>query len=135
MKFGKTLTAAQYGPWQDLYIPYKDLKRILKTSAGDPAVFAEAEGTFMTQLLRSVRAVDDFFGCQVTGLRDRVTSLRRSCAEAERALPLSQVSTEVELVAEGVEWLRRYVLLNKQAVHKILKKHDKTSSIALSSSL
>ena len=30
MKFGHTLLAAQWGPWEDVYIPYKALKKILK---------------------------------------------------------------------------------------------------------
>ena len=44
MKFGHTLRAAQWGPWEDLYIPYKALKKTLKAGTSDAGSYADAEG-------------------------------------------------------------------------------------------
>ena len=64
MKFGHTLLAAQWGPWQDVYIPYKALKKILKACTNGAASFADAEGAFMTRLLEAIGSVDTFFASQ-----------------------------------------------------------------------
>jgi uncharacterized membrane protein YgcG len=65
MKFGHTLLAAQWGPWEDLYIPYKALKKILKACTNGVVSCADAEGAFMTRLLKAVGSVDTFFASQV----------------------------------------------------------------------
>ena len=67
MKFGHTLLAAQWGPWEDVYIPYKALKKILKAGTQGSSTFADTEGAFMMRLLKSVRSVDDFFQNQARG--------------------------------------------------------------------
>ena len=69
MKFGHTLLAAQWGPWQDVYIPYKALKKILKACTNGAVSFPDAEGAFMTRLLNAVGSVDTFFASQVPDAR------------------------------------------------------------------
>ena len=69
MKFGHTLLAAQWGPWEDLYIPYKALKKILKACTNGAVSFPDAEGAFMTRLLNAVGSVDTFFASQVPDAR------------------------------------------------------------------
>ena len=139
MKFGKTITASQWTPWHDVYIPYKKLKKVLKVAYHDPARFADMEGMFVTQLLKSVRAVDEFFVGQEGFLAERLDALRTACnepvAEELVTVALSRVSHDIGLVCAGVNWLRNYATLNQEAVRKILKKHDKLSAIAFGPAL
>ena len=78
MKFGHTLRAAQWGPWEDLYIPYKALKKTLKAGTSDAGSYADAEGAFMTRLLKAVSSVDSFFTSQVLMLTERTAALQRT---------------------------------------------------------
>ena len=88
MKFGHTLLAAQWGPWEDVYIPYKALKKILKEGNQSKSKFADTEGAFMTRLLHAIQSIDDFFESQVVLLAGRLAALRRSWDDPSAALTL-----------------------------------------------
>ena len=139
MKFGKTILAEQWGPWQDVYVPYKQLKKILRASHTDATRFADSEGAFVTTLLRAIRLVDDFFESQEELLQERLAGLQACAPEGEDEQDvrdkLSHFSREIELISEGVQWLRAYSQLNRTAIRKILKKHDKASAVCLAAAI
>tara|TARA_B110001452_G_scaffold265416_1_gene270020 strand:- start:145 stop:1197 length:1053 start_codon:yes stop_codon:yes gene_type:complete len=97
----------------------------------------DSEGEFLRRLLRSIAAVDDFFQAQVLLLTERMTALRQACEDPSTVMTamLARVSDEIDLVCQGVEWLRHYANLNALAIRKILKKHDKLSPIPLTNAL
>ncbi|EOD28703.1 hypothetical protein EMIHUDRAFT_468676 [Emiliania huxleyi CCMP1516] len=133
MKFGQTLRAAQWPPWDEVYIPYKSLKKILKAGAAGEAGFGATEGSFVAKLCDAVSSVDAFFTAQVGLLTRRLAALRT--ASQVSGAELAAVSEEMDVLCSGVDWLRGYAELNRVAVRKILKKHDKSSQIALTPSL
>ena len=138
MKFGKRLLAAQWGPWQDIYVPYKQLKKLLKLGSNDPMRYAEMEGSFVSMFLKSIQAIDEFFESQMTLLGERTRDLGATVDEPWSSSVnelLERVSHEVDLVQDGATWLRNYVELNLQAVRKIMKKHDKLSPVRMSGAL
>ena len=98
---------------------------------------AEMEGEFVRRLLKAIAAVDDFYQAQVLLLTERMTALRQTCADPSTVMTsmLTRVSDEIDLVCQGVEWLRHYTSLNREAIRKILKKHDKQSAIPLTNAL
>ena len=138
MKFGKQLLAAQWGPWQDIYVPYKQLKKLLKLGSNDPMRYAEMEGSFVSMFLKSIQAIDEFFESQMILLGERTRDLGATVDEPWSSSVnelLERVSHEVDLVQDGATWLRNYVELNLQAVRKIMKKHDKLSPVRMSGAL
>ena len=111
MKFGKLLSAEQWGPWRDIYIPYKSLKKLLKRGTNDPTKYAEMEGTFLTTLVKAVQDIDAFFDSQFTLLdkwTQRLAAIVNEPVDGDLQKRLSDASHEVELVCEGVEWLKTY---------------------------
>ena len=79
MKFGKALLSAQWTPWADVYIPYKQLKKILKMSRNDPARYADMEGAFVACLVKAVQSVDSFFETQEQILSEQLNCHRVWC--------------------------------------------------------
>lgn len=119
---------------------YKSLKKILKAAEQGSKSSFDAEGEFLRILLKAITSVNDFFQSQVQVLTERMSALREACGDPSSGSPssssmLAGVSDEIDLICKGVDWLRHYAELNREAIRKILKKHDKMSSIALTDAL
>ena len=150
MKFAKTLAAQLHAPWHDSYFPYKQLKKQLGAlKGGGRSKFAGVEGAFYASVVHSIQMVDDFYGVQEEGLLARLSALAAKLRELGAAVaasggapssssPPAERQAILEAFASIVDEARRlqkYSQLNRTAVVKILKKHDKQSPIRLSASV
>ena len=165
MKFGNRLLEQLHQPWAAQYLPYNELKQILKKISPSPTdEGVAAEGEFLSAVLAAVRMVDGFFAAQEDAYVRRLAELAHVLAAPsswilmqfvtvrEDGVDLSQL---VEGMVEGVhvpaaqkvaldsflalcaeiDVLRKFSVLNSLAVTKLLKKHDKYSSIKLSTTV
>ena len=150
MKFAKTLAAQLHAPWHDSYFPYKQLKKQLGAlKGGGRSKFAGVEGAFYASVVHSIQMVDEFYGVQEEGLLARLSALAAKLRELGAAVaagggapssssPPAERQAILEAFASIVDEARRlqkYSQLNRTAVVKILKKHDKQSPIRLSASV
>lgn len=99
MKFGQTLRAAQWPPWEEVYIPYKSLKKVLKAGAAGEAGLGATEGSFVAKLCDAVSSVDAFFTAQVGLLTRRLAALRT--ASQVSGAELAAVSEEMDVLCSG----------------------------------
>ena len=150
MKFAKTLAAQLHAPWHDSYFPYKQLKKQLGAlKGGGRSKFAGVEGAFYASVVHSSQMVDEFYGVQEEGLLARLSALAAKLRALGAAVaagggapssssPPAERQAILEAFASIVDEARRlqkYSQLNRTAVVKILKKHDKQSPIRLSASV
>ena len=120
MKFGKQLLAQQWDDWADVYVPYKQLKKLLKCGASNPARFAEMEGLFVSTFIKSIQSINHFFESQVGVLANKIKSLRSTVngfADCDENWSLSSVSRDANLICEGVEWLRSFAQVRAHSIH------------------
>ena len=81
MKFGQRLLAQLHQPWADKYLPYSDLKAILKQvvhTLNDSST--AAEGEFLSSLLRALQSIDVFFKDMENSYANRLRSIADSLA-------------------------------------------------------
>uniref|UniRef100_A0A7S3BP58 RING-type domain-containing protein n=1 Tax=Haptolina ericina TaxID=156174 RepID=A0A7S3BP58_9EUKA len=157
MKFGKRLLEHMESEWEHQYVPYKTLKQVLKKLHGNESF--HAEGEFLTTLLSGIHNVSNFYLakeddlckqlqalCQIlaspnTWLLEKLPSneefisLASIIAALEPGVHLAQSYKDALIIftelCTQVDALRKYSILNSLAVAKIIKKHDKLSSLLL----
>ena len=119
MKFGKLLLHQQYVPWAQEYVPYKQLKKLLKGAAEQQT---KLEADFLNRLVGAVQTVNAFYLAKESEL---VTLLKRLCmqASAKGESALHESAARVLLrpfqqVCFEVQRLKDFSRLNTLAVHK-----------------
>jgi hypothetical protein len=80
MKFGKRLLESLHPEWADNYIPYKNLKQILHslTTEESADVRSDAEGAFLSSLLKSINKADLFYTAQEGDFSRRLDTLAKT---------------------------------------------------------
>lgn len=122
MKFGKRLRRECHAEWVTYYLDYKDLKKTIKTivaTGGDT-------GTFLNALDTELEKLNDFFCGRVALFEEMFPFMAGRLEQGD-----AKIDSFMQW-CEGLDHLRKYVVLNYIAVRKIVKKFDKnTSSITL----
>uniref|UniRef100_A0A7S3GFG7 SPX domain-containing protein n=1 Tax=Palpitomonas bilix TaxID=652834 RepID=A0A7S3GFG7_9EUKA len=110
MKFGEKLLDERYGPIKHEYVDYELLKKALKAGVKDKA------RNFSELLMGELRKCDSFYSDEMERIRAKVNEM-----EGYEAVD----ATELAIVCEEIDCLRRFVILNTVAIIKIVKKRNK----------
>jgi SPX domain protein involved in polyphosphate accumulation len=125
MHFGKTLEARRSPRFARGYLEYDYLKRTLKVIVADPTKLS----SFVSLLESEIARVDRFAAARVEDAKVAVSQLSRHVG----GLSPSRASTEEIHAAEAqaaevsamLVDLNDFLALNRTAVSKLVKKHDK----------
>ena len=109
VKFGDRMRGMIQAGWEERYIDYSKLKKLIEVNEPDALTAAQSE-TFFEALQRDIRKVDAFVEKQGAALKAR--------AATKRGIDREDVVADLAI-------LRRYVGTNIIAATKIIKKHDK----------
>jgi SPX domain protein involved in polyphosphate accumulation len=155
MKFGTTLKKSIYKPWQDKYVDYDKLKKLLREDDDKP--WSEDEVTEFTHQLSDVELDKVYTFKQDTAqkLRERTTACEKkleplavglkseeskdgeapSSGDKDGSKPelkpedrkqlLNEVLSELDGITKEVKELENYGRINYTAIIKATKKHDK----------
>jgi SPX domain protein involved in polyphosphate accumulation len=155
MKFGATLRKSIYPPWEDQYVDYDKLKRLLREDDDKP--WTSDDDTKFTEELANVQLdkVYNFKQDKAQKLRERTTACEKKLEplavglkveenkdgeEAssenrdtsktelepeERERLLNEVLSELDGITKEVKELESYGRINYTAMIKATKKHDK----------
>mmetsp|Transcript_32567 Transcript_32567/g.107694 ORF Transcript_32567/g.107694 Transcript_32567/m.107694 type:complete len:592 (-) Transcript_32567:240-2015(-) len=162
MLFGVKLRSGSHPPWVSKYVPYELLKQTISQLEPNCEENAAIEGIFLTQLLSAVHQVNNFYLSKEQELSTRLEALTAllhsprqwvlSHIEAHDSVSLPSLVPLFEAgvhaakdkvdalgefvrLCEDIDHLRKYSVLNYLAAAKIVKKHDKHSSISLRESV
>eukprot|EP00316_Scyphosphaera_apsteinii_P011359 CAMPEP_0119314852 /NCGR_PEP_ID=MMETSP1333-20130426/34064_1 /TAXON_ID=418940 /ORGANISM="Scyphosphaera apsteinii, Strain RCC1455" /LENGTH=706 /DNA_ID=CAMNT_0007320051 /DNA_START=64 /DNA_END=2184 /DNA_ORIENTATION=- len=160
MRFGKKLAELSHPQWAAKYLSYETLKQHLYRLGSDPEGNAIVEGNFLSELLGSVHQVNAFYvekeaefaremqeltkalsnpaGWVLQSLQDvqdlehvSLPSLVPMLTEQQTTVERIETLKTFVRVCDEIDYLRRFSFLNYLAVTKIVKKHDKLSSLRL----
>lgn len=119
MKFAKTLQEELLQEWQEHYINYKSLKKVLKLDQ------VEAVPAFCNLLDSEICKVQRFLLQQQEGLWKALAAINVEVPGKNSSGTLRNVNASCESVVSTIQQLQSYVALNHTAVQKIIKKFDK----------
>ncbi|KAI3393362.1 hypothetical protein diail_4400 [Diaporthe ilicicola] len=139
MRFGKTLQASFYQPWQDKYLDYPKLKSMLREDEyeEDESWTENDETRFSDEIFNvQLEKVASFHEAKFKELKDRVDSAFEKLKELptpENGQPrsdiatqrLKELETELDAITNEVNELKRYSNINYTGFLKIVKKHDR----------
>lgn len=141
MRFGKTLSSAEYDPWKDKYLDYAKLKSMLREDdygMSDGAWTEDDETRFSDEIFNvQLGKVTSFHEAKFRELRERTDA----AFEKLKSLPapgpadgegsedttqrLKDLEAELDAITNEVNELKRYSNLNYTGFLKIVKKHDR----------
>ncbi|KAJ2959917.1 hypothetical protein NQZ79_g4698 [Umbelopsis isabellina] len=135
MKFGATLKHLEIPEWEDKYVSYNTIKKLLKasTDSKQKAVFGETEEEeFVTQLDSELEKVQAFHSQQMEEIRQSIDKCATQIDAIDRLDESSKEHSELDTYAEQVnrlaDWINKlsnYAQVNYTAVIKLVKKHDR----------
>jgi SPX domain protein involved in polyphosphate accumulation len=149
MRFGKTLKASVYPPWQDKYIDYAKLKRLLRErdiaaddSDNETQPWTEQDEEAFVQELINVQLdkVSAFQAEKSQQLRERTSACEAKLSpllvkdgqgeaevtdEQKRRLMASEILHELDNITKEVSELEKYSRINFTGFLKAAKKHDR----------
>ncbi|CAM0139742.1 unnamed protein product [Umbelopsis sp. WA50703] len=133
MKFGASLKHLEISEWEDNYVSYNTIKKLLKPSADSKqkAVFGETEEEeFVTQLDSELEKT--FHSQQMEEIRQsiekcatQIDALARLDQGSKEPLQLEAYAKKVNHLADWINKLSSYAQVNYTAVIKLVKKHDR----------
>lgn len=131
MKFAKKLQEELYQEWNDKYLDYKMMKKVLKQ--GSPDVMTVFCDIFEAQILK----VHEFVRGQQEVIRQEISPLENvstlhlhvSRGQSEVAMQLAEgpkvLNGHCQQLVQDIENFQGYASLNALAIRKIIKKFDK----------
>ncbi|KAL8669811.1 MAG: hypothetical protein Q9168_005615 [Polycauliona sp. 1 TL-2023] len=149
MRFGKTLRASVYEPWESQYLDYSKLKQLLReegsSNSKDQAWTEADEGAFVEELVNvQLEKVNAFHDETYRSLRDRTTDCESkiqeiaaehknetdASSEPEQAASgehqtLSTLLHKLDSITKEVSELEKYSRINYTGFLKAAKKHDR----------
>lgn len=123
MKFGKVLRRRALVEWQQSYVSYKELKKIIKSLVKQKQDVGMSSAFFMT-LAREGDKVDRFYLQQLELIKQQLMPLIDIIYRNKTATSSNDEKAFAKL-CDDLDKLRSYVILNHLAFTKILKKFDK----------
>eukprot|EP00002_Diphylleia_rotans_P001471 TRINITY_DN10814_c0_g1_i1.p1 TRINITY_DN10814_c0_g1~~TRINITY_DN10814_c0_g1_i1.p1 ORF type:complete len:697 (+),score=129.19 TRINITY_DN10814_c0_g1_i1:45-2135(+) len=147
MKFGKFLENEMLPSWQSYYVDYKGLKKILKSmkigsfdpKPPDPLVVKSPhieithtvdEMDFASKIDIEIEKINTFVRAMSSKIRTRTERLLvMAKSQALTRTQAEEMSREVEACESDMINLERFININVTGFVKILKKHDKHSSV------
>mmetsp|Transcript_48791 Transcript_48791/g.95703 ORF Transcript_48791/g.95703 Transcript_48791/m.95703 type:complete len:178 (-) Transcript_48791:99-632(-) len=130
MHFGLTIQRLTVEEWKGFYIDYSGLKNTLTQFQPDFSKNADVHIRFFTELEEGINTVERFYRCQLKLYKDILAKTRLSFYHQPDKLTqqqLQELTSAALQVANDLALLGQYVTLNRTAVRKIVKKHDKLS--------
>ncbi|CAM9311580.1 unnamed protein product, partial [Heterosigma akashiwo] len=148
MKFGRHLLENMEADWEEYYVPYRKLKKMIKALVAknvgiQPTYFQEVslsappptnaaaqvdedmesvtQETFFEEISRQLERMEEFTDTKVNQIKEELKALQAKIG----TVPNKEVETDVAQLAGAFLRLEKYVNLNITAFRKILKKHDK----------
>ncbi len=139
MRFGKTLVASIYTPWQDKYIDYSKLKKLLREDETSPQRewTEQDEEEFVQELINvQLDKVHQFHVDNYKSLRDRTSEYEAklepiaAATDNDEAGPdqkavVKDVMKELDGISKVVERLQKFGRINFTGFLKAAKKHDR----------
>lgn len=139
MKFGRTLAVSVHPPWQDRYIDYTKLKRLLREDETSPQRewTEQDEEDFVQELINvQLDKVHQFHVDTYKSLRDRTSECEGKLepvaaasndgeiCQDQRAV-VEEVMKELDSISNDIEQLRKFDRINFTGFLKAAKKHDR----------
>ena len=142
MRFGKTLQDSTYKPWEDKYIDYRKLKKLLREDQGSSNgsaedVWTEAdEENFVQELVNvQLEKVNQHQAQTSASLRDQTSALEaklqsvagedNQTPEDEKKATAKGVLKELDTISAEINELKRFSRINYTGFLKAAKKHDR----------
>jgi len=122
MKFAKYLAQHTLPEWQDFYVRYKTVKKLLKegeTSDLSTTTLLDITRRFLNLLFTDLQRVNDFVGNQRKYLDEENSSLQALSTDDEELGP------RLRILGQHRHRLREFAEINLTAFYKAAKKHDK----------
>lgn len=132
MKFGKHMAQNMPPDWRFNFLDYNGLKRYCKENSG--AWNDQLEDKFVGMLEDELKKVSDFGYVKYNELQRHVAFLEGQFAKIEEpstAENKDALREELDLVTHDITKLAKFNSLNYTGFLKLLKKHDKLTSIRL----
>ena len=139
MRFGKKLAASVYPPWQDKYIDYTKLKKLLREDETSPQRewTEQDEEDFVQELINvQLEKVHQFHVDTYKSLRDRTSECESKLEpiaaatenrnpESDQKAVVNKVMKDLDGISQDIEQLRKFSRLNFTGFLKAAKKHDR----------
>ncbi|CAF9911581.1 MAG: hypothetical protein GOMPHAMPRED_007461 [Gomphillus americanus] len=134
MRFGKSLTKAQYGPWKQHYLDYNKLKSLLREDDPDKPWVDEDEQRFVDELVNvQLEKVNSFQTATYKSLIERTSQCESKLeklvgkdeASKDKESELSSSLKELDSIREEINRLERFSRINYTGALKAAKKHDR----------
>lgn len=119
MKFGKRLKRESHVEWESYYLNYKELKKIIKNVVASGSVDCKP---FFDILETELDKLNDFFCGRVALFEEMFPFMAGRLQKGD-----PKIDSFMQW-CEGLDHLRKYVVLNYIAVRKIVKKFDKNTN-------
>lgn len=148
MKFGQQLKRLTVQDWKDYYINYKRLKDVLKSFIPESTIalygkqennrnLKETHIAFFDQLQEEVDKVEIFYSSQLRMYTQKLDSLKlqyydkmaSGSTSKECQDHLKGLSEQANRLSQDVALFNQYIQVNRTAVRKIIKKHDKLTFV------
>lgn len=132
MLFGVRLANEAYPAWQDHYIAYEKLKKLLKENIVDANGSEEQswseqdEQRFVSALDAELEKVYSFVHKTYDDLSDRISAVEKKTEESKGSdINVSEIERELEAILDETTLLNQFCRLNYTGFIKIVKKHDR----------
>ncbi|KAI9285628.1 VTC domain-containing protein [Umbelopsis sp. AD052] len=135
MKFGATLEHLQVKGWEEKYVAYNSIKKLLKSpsTAEENHSFGEAEEEdFVEQLDSELEKVNSFHSQQMQEIQQSIDDCTKQIDEINQHEDITVQQSNLDEIAERVnhlaDWinnLANYAQVNYTAIIKLVKKHDR----------
>jgi len=139
MKFGKFVEEKTKPEWRLYYIDYKYLKQLIKEMKADISAGRQtkqdAENKFTKAIEHEINKVNDFFLLIDKEIQAKLLALRQllnKTSDAEIVSKQKELNLEIDLLANQLNDLYAYSLVNFTGFRKILKKHDRHTDMVAS---
>lgn len=128
MLFAEKLKNEEYTPWEQHYIAYDQLKKLLKESVTQVVDWTEDDESRFVQLLdRELDKVYGFETAKFEELSSRLTKVEEQMSSVEHGLDKS-TERELEQILDDTTHLDRFRRINYTGFAKIVRKHDRIHS-------
>lgn len=134
MKFGERLKKLTVPEWKAYYLNYDRCKDLLKIRA-DKTDLSDTHRAFFEFFEKEVDKIELFYITQLKMYSQKLDSIqlqfyrelnkkKQECQET-----LKKMSEQLNYLSQDVLLFQKYIQVNRTAVRKILKKHDKQTKV------